>query len=264
MNCEIKNFKVISSVGEGAFGAVSLVEHVVTNKKYVIKSMSYVDTDERELVDSEIKFLKLVSGLQHFPIFYNSFHNNVQMHIVLNYVEGMDLFEHLAIVKKFNENAAKKIIAQIIHVIQAVHDKGYIYKDLKLENVMIGPYQNITLVDFGFVEKQGSDPTFRGTSGYMPPEVLNGEKYDKSVDWWALGILCAELLSGYSPFENDSDEEDEVATRIIEEPPCIQNGIKDNAKSFILNLLDKNPKTRLGSKNGAEEILAHPFFTETD
>lgn len=148
-----------------------------------------------------------------------------------------------------------------------LHLKDFIYRDLKLENVLMDDVGNVSLTDFGMAKIIRDDEetkTFCGTPEYIAPEVLAGEGYNKMVDWWSLGILTYEMMHGLPPFYNESQA---TMFKMIKERE-VKFSEKVNttpeAKDFLLKILNKNPKERLGSKGDVEEILAHPWFKDLD
>lgn len=119
------------------------------------------------------------------------------------FIEGGELYKILKKQKRFKEILVKFYIAQIILALGYVHDKGYIHRDLKLENMLLQSDGYLKLIDFGLAKKLDRNDvadTVCGTCEYMAPEILKEEGYTKNVDWWAVGILIYEMLIGKTPF----------------------------------------------------------------
>ena len=132
------------------------------------------------------------------------FQTETRIYFLMKFVEGGDLFRHLAKKGKFNEKVARFYAAQVLVALGYLHKKRIIYRDLKLENILLDRDGYILISDFG-LSKILSQPeeqtnTLVGTAAYVAPEILKGNGYDKSVDWWALGILIYEMLHGKPPF----------------------------------------------------------------
>lgn len=174
--------------------------------------------------------------------------------------------QHLHIKQKFRESVAKFYCAQIILALGYLHSKSIIYRDLKLENILLGDDGYIVISDFG-LSKIMSDPdqmssTFCGTAAYLAPEVISGIGYNKAVDWWALGILVFEMTHGYPPFFANNVYV--MFEKIKNDQPLINKDLSADAADIIRLLLNKDPSKRLGSKNGSVEIMSHPFFSDLD
>lgn len=156
---------------------------------------------------------------------------------------------------------------QIALALGHLHDKDFIYRDLKLENVLMDDQGNVCLTDFGMAKiiRDGElAQTFCGTPEYLAPEVLEGKGYNKVADWWSLGILTYEMMFGLPPFYHNSQKE--MFRRIKEGEFRFSDKVKvsDEAKDFIMKMLRKDPATRLGAKSEANEILSHPWFADLD
>jgi serum/glucocorticoid-regulated kinase 2 len=123
--------------------------------------------------------------------------------------EGGELFQHLSNAKKFAEKQARFYAMQIALGLGYLHDKDFIYRDLKLENILMDELGNVSLTDFGMAKviRDGElAQTFCGTPEYIAPEVLDGKGYGKSADWWSLGILTYEMMFGLPPFYHTSQK----------------------------------------------------------
>ena len=142
-----------------------------------------------------------------------------------------------------------------------------IYRDLKPENILIDYQGHIKLTDFGLSKivqsREEKNYTICGTIQYIAPEIIGGEGYDESVDWWSLGIIMFEMLTGKLPFKFRYDTQPNL--NIYKKKVVYPSWMEENAKDLIINLLTIEPDKRLGSgKNGAENIKKHPFFSDVD
>lgn len=169
----------------------------------------------------------------------------------MRYLGGGELFQHLSNAKRFSEKQAKFYAAQIALGLGHLHSKDFIYRDLKLENVLMDDNGYVSLTDFGMAKivRDGEiAKTFCGTPEYLAPEVLEGEGYDKTADWWSLGILTFEMMNGLPPFYNKSQS---LMFKLIKEGEVkFSEKVKltPEAQDFILKVLCKNPKQRLGAQ----------------
>jgi len=152
-------------------------------------------------------------------------------------------------------------VAEIGLALGHLHSLGVIYRDLKPENILLDDAGHVCLTDFGLskdVDPQDKAHTFCGTPEYLAPEIVTGAGHDKAVDWWSLGILLYELTVGIPPFysQNVNEMYNRIQHGVLRFPPFLS----ENCKSLIVQLLNRDPKKRLGSKDDVGDIKAHPFF----
>jgi len=184
----------------------------------------------------------------------------------MKYIEGGDLFRHLAKKGRFKEKVARFYAAQVLTALGYLHKKKIIYRDLKLENILLDRDGYILIADFGLskILSQPEEQTHSlvGTAAYVAPEILKGGGYDKSVDWWALGILLYEMLHGKPPFYDKNIYIMFQKIKDTKVQPQFASDISEEAKDLIRQLLQKDYRERLGSTNDLNDIITHPFFDE--
>jgi len=195
-----------------------------------------------------------------------AFQSKDKLYFVLDYCAGGELFFHLGKLGKFPEPRARFYAAEIILAISYVHSLDIIYRDLKPENVLLDAQGHIRLTDFG-LSKEGISSSssgansFCGTPEYLAPEILNRQGHGRAVDWWSLGALLYEMLSGLPPFY--CQDRERLFEKIRKSELHYPASVSRPAKNVLKGLLNKDPTGRLGSGPGdAEEIKRHEFFAE--
>jgi serum/glucocorticoid-regulated kinase 2 len=190
--------------------------------------------------------------------------------MILDYFTGGELFFHLKTHGKFDEYRAKYYAAEIISAIACLHRNDIVYRDLKPENVLLDNEGHIRLTDFGLskddVGASELTHTFCGTPEYLAPEVVRGAAYGQAVDWWSLGTLLYEMLTGLPPFYHQNLQI--MYEKIIRGKLTFPSYLKPPAVDLLSKLLDRNPKHRLGTgtrrDEGFQQIKDHPFFADID
>ncbi len=199
------------------------------------------------------------------------FQTEPKIFFVMRFVRGGELFMHLRNATRFPEERAKFYAAQVAIAIGHLHKKHIIYRDLKPENILMDEDGYICLTDFGLAKILNDNAqafSFCGTPEYLAPEILNEKGHTFPVDWWALGILTYEMIVGFPPFytgnSNNLKMYELIKKKPVYFPDPTRHKIKmsEECKDFISKLLEKEPMNRLGSKEGIEEVLRHPFFAD--
>lgn len=189
-----------------------------------------------------------------------SFQNADKLYLITDYYSGGNLFAHLRKAKQFDEGRAKFYAAELILALDHLHQNAIIYRDLKLENILMDGQGHICLTDFGLSKQdsQSGASTFCGTAEYIAPELLKGETYGIEVDWWSFGILLYEMMNGRTPFYDKNRKM--MYNRIMNRTPSFPSSIfSSDAQSCIQGLLTVNKKQRLGH-TGASDIMTENFF----
>ncbi|XP_069063259.1 ribosomal protein S6 kinase alpha-4 isoform X1 [Pleurodeles waltl] len=272
----MENFELLKILGTGAYGKVFLVRKTSGHdqgKLYAMKVLKKAAIVQKakttEHTRTERAVLEHIRTSPFLVTLHYAFQTDSKLHLILDYVSGGEMFTHLYQRDHFSEDEVRIYIGEIILALELLHKLGIIYRDIKLENILLDSDGHIVLTDFGLskefiTEEKERTYSFCGTIEYMAPEIIRGRSgHGKSVDWWSLGILMFELLTGASPFtlEGEKNTQSEVSRRILKSNPPFPSMIGPVARDLLQKLLNKDPKKRLGSgPRGAEEIKNHPFF----
>ena len=259
----IEDFTIIKVVGKGSYGKVLLVKKNNEETIYAMKIMKKISMVKKNQVDhikTERRILELIDHPFINKLKY-AFQTEQKLYLVTDYCPGGELFFHIQRVERFNEEAAKFYAGQIILAVEHLHKNNIIYRDLKPENVLIDRKGFIKITDFGLSKENIVDnksaKSFCGTPEYLAPEIILNKGHGKPVDWWSLGNLIYEMLTGIPPFycKDNNLLFDAIINNEPEYPEYLSNEVID----LIQKLLIKNPDKRLGS-NGADEIKNHIFL----
>lgn len=263
----IDDFELLKVIGKGSFGKVMQVRKKDTGRIYAMKIIKKAHIVERDEVSHTMAERHVLGKLVHpyiVPIKY-SFQNPEKLYLVLAFVNGGELFFHLQQQGRFPEERAKFYAAELLSALECLHSLNIIYRDLKPENILLDYTGHIALCDFGLCKlnmNQGKKTnTFCGTPEYLAPEVLKGEGYTKTVDWWTLGILLYEMISGLPPFYDENTNV--MYHKILQDPLVFNDDMSAVVIDLLQKLLNRDGLTRLGS-NGPQEIKAHAFFGAID
>ncbi|KAL1022894.1 hypothetical protein UPYG_G00033850 [Umbra pygmaea] len=267
----IKDFKCLAVLGRGHFGKVLLAEYKCTGEMFAIKALKKGDIVSRDEVDSlmcEKRIFETVNSVRH-PFLVNlfaCFQTKEHVCFVMEYAAGGDLMMHIH-VDVFQEPRAVFYAACVVLGLQYLHDNKIVYRDLKLDNLLLDTEGYVKIADFGLCKEgmgyQDRTSTFCGTPEFLAPEVLTETSYTRAVDWWGLGVLIFEMLVGESPFPGDDEEE--VFDSIVNDEVRYPRFLSTEAISIMRRLLRRNPERRLGAgEKDAEEVKRHPFFRSID
>ncbi|XP_003386485.1 PREDICTED: calcium-independent protein kinase C [Amphimedon queenslandica] len=266
----LDDFKFLKVLGKGSFGKVLLAEMKNSDRVYAIKVLrkDVIQDDDIECVLTEKRVLALACRHPYLTSMHSCFQTEERLFFVMEYVNGGDLMFQIQRVRKFDEDRARFYSAEIILALLFLHNVGIIYRDLKLDNVLLDSDGHVKVADFGMCKENIKDgrltSTFCGTPDYIAPEILEEKDYGSSVDWWALGILMYEMMAGQPPFE--ADNEDELFEAIRNDEVLYPVWLSREANSILRGFLTKNPARRLGCQPGIGErqIKIHAFFRTID
>ncbi|XP_058834648.1 serine/threonine-protein kinase N isoform X1 [Topomyia yanbarensis] len=263
----IESFQLLSVLGRGHFGKVILAQYKNTGEYFAIKALKKGDIiarDEVESLLSEKRIFEVANTMRH-PFLVNLFACfQTEQHVcfVMEYAAGGDLMMHIH-TDVFSEPRAVFYAACVVLGLQYLHESKIIYRDLKLDNLLLDTEGYVKIADFGlckegmgFGDRTG---TFCGTPEFLAPEVLTETSYTRAVDWWGLGVLIFEMLVGESPFPGDDEEE--VFDSIVNDEVRYPRFLSLEAIAIMRRLLRKNPERRLGSsERDAEDVKRQAFF----
>ena len=279
MNSE--DFTILKCLGKGSYGTVWLVKQNATGRLYAQKQFKKASiTVTKKLVEQTKTERSILESVNRHPFIVNlyyAFQDREKLYLILQYASGGELFHHLAMEKFFTEDVAAFYIAELILALDHLHHKvGIVYRDLKPENCLLDSEGHLLLTDFGLSKVAVDDPNTPGgsrcnsqgigTFEYMAPEVIRGDHggYGKTCDWWSLGALAHDLLTGSPPFGGNNKTK--IMDNILKKKLVLPYYLSPDAKDFLTRLLRKEPNKRLGAKGSADVAIMkrHRFFRKID
>ena len=269
----VDDFDLLKVVGKGAFGKVLLVrkkEGQHAGRFYAMKILRKTNVIAGSQVEHAIAERSILLEVKQPFIAHlrYAFQNQDKLYLLTDYYNGGSLFMHLCNAKQFTEERTSFYAAEILSAIDYLHKKNIIYRDLKLENIMMDYRGHLALIDFGLSKHhfdESGATTFCGTAYYIAPEVLNGYKYGYAVDYWSFGVLVYEMLRGRTPFQDQNKKL--TFQRILKAKPAYNTEyFSPEAIRLVSGLLTLDVNTRLGSNPelGAREVMCLPFFKKID
>ncbi|XP_056466270.1 protein kinase C epsilon type-like isoform X1 [Gadus chalcogrammus] len=268
----LKDFRFIKVLGKGSFGKVMLAEQKGSDEVFAVKVLKkdvILQDDDVDCTLTEKRILALARKHPYLTQLYCCFQTRDRLFFVMEYVNGGDLMFQIQRSRKFDEARSRFYAAEVTSALMFLHRNGVIYRDLKLDNILLDAEGHCKLADFGMCKEGILDgvttATFCGTPDYIAPEILQELDYGPSVDWWALGVLMYEMMAGQPPFE--ADNEDDLFESILHDDVLYPVWLGKEAVSILKAFMTKSPTKRLGCvlAHGLEDaIKLHPFFKEID
>ncbi|KAM6961155.1 LOW QUALITY PROTEIN: protein kinase C eta type [Aplochiton taeniatus] len=268
----LSDFTFLQVLGKGSFGKVMLARLNTSERVFAVKVLKkdvILYDDDVECTMTEKRVLSLARCHPFLTQLHCCFQTPDRLFFVMEFVNGGDLMFHIQKSRKFEESRACFYTAEITSALMFLHEKGILYRDLKLDNVLLDKDGHCKLADFGMCKEgifEGIDTaTFCGTPDYIAPEILQEMLYGPSVDWWALGVLLYEMLSGHAPFE--AENEDDLFEAILNEEIVYASWLSADAVNILKAFLTKNPTLRLGcvaAEGGEGAVTSHAFFMAID
>eukprot|EP01116_Phalansterium_solitarium_P020265 TRINITY_DN5913_c0_g1_i1.p1 TRINITY_DN5913_c0_g1~~TRINITY_DN5913_c0_g1_i1.p1 ORF type:complete len:475 (+),score=170.50 TRINITY_DN5913_c0_g1_i1:81-1505(+) len=286
------SFERIKLIGTGDVGRVYLVRHRETNHLYAMKTLDKATVIKRDKIRRSLTERDVLATVDH-PLIVRlhwCFQSLERLYFIMDYCAGGSLFRyvHQHPNKCLPEEHVRFYMAEILLALEYLHMNGFIYRDLKSENVLIQASGHIMLTDFDlstsgdhevktdhrrhepFAHPLTHSNSFVGTLEYLAPEVIKGSSQTSSVDWWTFGILMYELLYGVTPYEGKARERStrEMCSSILEGalrfPDHHVNSVSHECKSLIKKLLAPDPKKRLGTHHDANDLKHSKFFLKVN
>ena len=262
------SFDFLAVIGKGGFGKVWSVRYKKNSKEFALKEMSKARVIEKKCVSSVLGERDILAEIHH-PFIINmifSFQDSDNLYLVMNLFTGGDLRYHIGKGHCFSENESKFFIGCLILGLEVIHANNIIHRDIKPENLVLDDKGYLKVTDFGIAKKQTKQNANEtsGTPGYMAPEVMCFQNHTVVVDYYAMGIICYELMMGIRPYVGESRnviKEKILSKQIVIKNHEIPNGWSKEAADFINNLIQRKPSSRLGYK-GINQIKNHIWFND--
>merc|ERR1740130_606019 len=277
---KLDEFKVLRIIGQGTFGRVKLAQHTPSSRVMAMKCLQKQQIWQQKQVTNVLNEKDAMEAIDHPFVLklLGTFQNNDQLFFFLEIVQGGELwsllYQSAALPRMrlggFEEITARIYAAEVIAGLGYVHKCGYMYRDLKPENLMVDKHGYLKIVDFGFCKKipfGKKSQTLCGTPEYLSPELVLQKGHTHCVDYWAFGCLVYELLTNDTPFADP--QQSRIFKKIVNSdrlmPHMFARGFPVKAKNLIEQLLQPIPAMRLGmQKNGPADIYAHAWFAGID
>jgi serine/threonine protein kinase len=264
-----EDFEPLMCLGKGSYGTVLLVRQRATGRLFAQKQFKKASiTVHKKLIEQTKTERNILESVNRHPFIVNlyyAFQDHEKLYLILEYAQGGELFHHLAAERMFSEDVAAFYMAEMVLALDHLHRTvGVIYRDLKPENCLLDSEGHLLLTDFGLskvsLDEDNPCRSFLGTVEYMAPEVIQGVDYGAAVDWWSLGALGYDLLTGAPPFAGNNNAK--IQEKILKSKLTLPYYLSADAKDLLTRLLRKEPKKRLGFNmpKDMQTIRNHRFF----
>jgi len=261
----LPDFALQRTLGTGSFGRVHLVQSKHNQRFYAVKVLKKQQVVKMKQVEHTNDERRMLQRCRHpFLItLWGTWQDSKNLYMVMDFIEGGELFSLLRKSQRFPNPVAKFYAAEVTLALDYLHSMNIIYRDLKPENLLLDRHGHLKITDFGFA-KEVPDITWTlcGTPDYLAPEVVSSKGYNKSVDWWSLGILIFEMLAGFTPFW-DSGSPLKIYENILKGRVKYPPYIHPDAQDLLSKLITADLTKRLGNLHGgSRDVMTHPWFAE--
>ncbi|XP_030847273.1 ribosomal protein S6 kinase-related protein [Strongylocentrotus purpuratus] len=247
-----QEYKILHQINKGAYGQVLKVQRKEDGENYAMKVLSKLEVIRSEAIKQCKEEVSIQAMVGHHPFIiqiYKSWQSKINLHIVMEFATHGDLYTLWILEGVFTEMAVCIFIAELSMALDYLQNAGVIYRDLKMENILLDQEGHIKLTDFGlskWMKKGNRASTICGTLQYMAPEILNEENYTHAVDWWSLGIIMYTLLTGGYPIDG-AKTHFTMYSRVLAKKYVLPSSISSEACDALDRLLRKDPNDRLQS-----------------
>lgn len=261
----LTDFTIQRTLGTGSFGRVHLVQSKHNQRFYAVKVLKKAQVVKMKQVEHTNDERKMLQKVKHafLVTLWGTFQDSKNLYMVMDFVEGGELFSLLRKSQRFPNPVAKFYAAEVTLALDYLHSRHIIYRDLKPENLLLDRHGHLKITDFGFA-KEVPDITWTlcGTPDYLAPEVVSSKGYNKSVDWWSLGILIFEMLCGFTPFW-DAGSHMKIYENILKGKVKYPPYIHPDAQDLLQRLITPDLTKRLGNLHaGSKDVMDHAWFAE--
>ncbi|CAC70087.1 Serine/threonine-protein kinase akt-2 [Caenorhabditis elegans] len=263
------DFDFLKVLGQGTFGKVILCREKSSDKLYAIKIIRKEMVVDRSEVAHTLTENRVLYACVHPFLTLLKYSFQAQYHIcfVMEFANGGELFTHLQRCKTFSEARTRFYGSEIILALGYLHHRNIVYRDMKLENLLLDRDGHIKITDFGLCKEEikygDKTSTFCGTPEYLAPEVIEDIDYDRSVDWWGVGVVMYEMMCGRLPFS--AKENGKLFELITTCDLKFPNRLSPEAVTLLSGLLERVPAKRLGAgPDDAREVSRAEFFKDVD
>lgn len=250
-------YTFVRTIGEGSFSKVKLATHRLSGMKVAVKC---VDRIHAPAIVREVETWR---NMHHPNIakLYEVLVSESKIYMVTEFCDGGESFDYIYSRGRMSDDVggvARRVFFQIVDAVRYCHDKNFVHRDLKLENILLTSTLDVKLIDFGFTRSVQTDnllDTYCGSIAYAAPEMITASKYSgPEADIWSLGVILYTLVCGYLPF--DDDNEATVRRKIVDNEYSLPDFLQEDTKELISSILKTEGQQRISIMN----LLAHPWF----
>lgn len=255
----LETYKIISNLGEGAYGKVKLAFDIIKARHVALKIINKENLKKKNRTNKVHREVSLSSLLDHPNLckLYRALETTEHYVLEMEYIQGVELFNYISEKKYLNENETRYIFQQLIDGINYLHQHNIIHRDLKPENIIIKNDGVVKIIDFGFACTYSYDSflkTHCGSPYYASPEMISAKKYiGPEVDVWSLGIILYTMLHGYLPFEGKNMKD--LYVNVLKGHFLIDKNVSFYLKNLLIKMIELDPQKRIT----LPEVFKHPW-----